>query len=232
MFGTAFILGLLGSFHCVGMCGPLAMSLPVNNFSLPQKNIAVFLYHLGRIITYLLLGVLLGLLGRHFFIAGYQQILSISAGFLILIIILFQRFLKTNQTNFVSQKISGVVQKGMIHIWKNYSLSSSLIFGMLNGLLPCGMVYYALTAGFSSGSIYGIVYFMLFFGVGTLGLLLPVHIYGVKFLSLPLRNRMKKMIPLLLGCIGILLILRGLNLGIPYISPFLGNKPGEAILCH
>ena len=232
MIGTAFILGLLSSFHCVGMCGPLAMSLPINNFSIPKKNFAIFLYHLGRIITYLSLGVLFGLLGRHLFIAGYQQILSISVGIIILIIILFQRYFKINQATYISMKISGIVQKGMGYIWKHHSLSSSLLFGMLNGLLPCGMVYYALAAGFSTGSIHGIVYFMLFFGLGTLGLLLPVHLYGVKFLSLPLRNRMKKIIPLLLGCIGILLILRGLNLGIPYISPFLGHRPSDAILCH
>jgi len=232
MIWPAFILGLLSSFHCVGMCGPLAMALPVQNLSLIRKSIAIILYHSGRIITYTFFGLLFGLLGRHLFVAGYQQWISISLGAIILIILLQQKIFHQNRPSFIGQKISGTLNNWMSYLWNIHSSFSSLLFGMVNGLLPCGMVYYALIGALSTGSLINGLFFMMLFGAGTLPLMLSVHFLGASYLTLSVRNRMKKFVPVVIGFMGVLLILRGLNLGIPYISPFIGNRPEQAINCH
>lgn len=232
MIWPAFILGLISSFHCVGMCGPLAMAVPVQSLSPVRKNFAIILYHSGRILTYTSLGLLFGLLGRHLFIAGYQQWISVTLGIIILAVILQQIFFKHNRSSFIVQKISDTLSNWMRYIWHRHSLFSSLLFGAVNGLLPCGMVYYALVGAFSAGSLSGGVFFMMLFGAGTLPLMLSVHFLGASYLTLAFRNRIRKMVPVFVGFMGILLILRGLNLGIPYISPFLGNEPSQAINCH
>jgi hypothetical protein len=214
------------------MCGPLAMAVPVQDLSPVRKGIAIILYHSGRILTYTFLGLLFGLLGRHLFIAGYQQWISITLGVLILAVILQQKLFKQNRTAFLGQKLTGTLNNWMRYIWSRHSLFSSLLFGAVNGLLPCGMVYYALVGAFGAGSLSGGVFFMMLFGAGTLPLMLSVHFLGASFLTLAFRNRMRKIVPVFVGFMGILLILRGLNLGIPYISPFLGNESSQAINCH
>jgi hypothetical protein len=232
MVWAAFILGLISSFHCVGMCGPLAMAVPVQDLTPVRKSIAIILYHSGRILTYTFLGLLFGLLGRHLFIAGYQQWISITLGIIILTVILQQKLFKQNSSSFISQKLTGTLNNWMRLIWSRHSLFSSLLFGAVNGLLPCGMVYYALVGAFSAGSLSGGVFFMMLFGIGTLPLMLSVHFLGASYLTPAFRSRMRKMVPVFVGFMGVLLILRGLNLGIPYISPFLGNEASQAINCH
>lgn len=232
MIWPAFILGLISSFHCVGMCGPLAMVVPVQSLSPAKKSIAITLYHSGRILTYTFLSLLFGLLGRHLFIAGYQQWISIVLGLIILTVIVQQKILKKSPSSFIAQKISSTINRWMRYTWNMHSLFSSLLFGMINGLLPCGMVYYALAAAFSTGSLPGGIYFMALFGAGTLPMMLSVHFLGASYFTLSARNKMKKFVPVIIGSMGVLLILRGLNLGIPYLSPFLGNEPSQAINCH
>ena len=232
MIWPAFILGLISSFHCVGMCGPLAMAVPVQRLSPVRKCIAIILYHSGRILTYTFLGLFLGLLGRHLFIGGYQQWISIALGFIILAVILQQKIFNHNRSSFISKKITDTLSNWMRYIWGRHSLFSSLLFGAVNGLLPCGMVYYALVGAFSAGTLSGGVFFMMLFGAGTLPLMLSVHFLGASYLTPAFRNRMRKLVPVFIGFMGVLLILRGLNLGIPYISPFLGNEPSQVINCH
>lgn len=232
MIWTAFILGLISSFHCIGMCGPLAMAVPVQNLPTVKKSIAIVLYHLGRILTYTLLGLLFGLLGRHLFFAGYQQWISIALGSIILAVILQQIFFKNSHPSFIVQKITNVLSDWMRYIWSKHSLSGSFLFGAVNGLLPCGMVYYALVGAFSTGSLSGGIYFMMLFGAGTLPMMLSVHFLGTAYLTLSFRNKMRRLAPVFIGFMGVLLILRGLNLGIPFISPFLGNESSQAINCH
>ena len=232
MILIAFILGLISSFHCVGMCGPLVMALPVQDLPYPRKIMAILLYHIGRIFTYTALGLLFGLLGRHLFIASYQQWISIGLGALIVVVIFWQKISGANTPFPLGQKISAIVGRWMRYIWGKHSVFSSLFFGLLNGLLPCGMVYYALAGALGTGTLAGSIYFMLFFGIGTLPMMCSIHFLGSSYLTISFRSRIRKLVPLFVGLMGVLLILRGLNLGIPYISPTLANNSSQAIICH
>ena len=102
--------------------------------------------------------------------------------------------------------------------FKNKSYKSLFTIGLLNGFLPCGMVYVALFGAIAMQSIsFGVLY-MALFGLGTVPLMSSV-VYLNSFLTLPIRNKIQKIIPYAAVCIGILFILRGLGLGIPYVSP-------------
>ena len=80
MLYTAIIFGLISSLHCIGMCGPIAMMLPVDHKAPSKKALQVLIYHLGRLTSYGILGLVFGLLGRGFYMAGIQQQLSIAVG--------------------------------------------------------------------------------------------------------------------------------------------------------
>jgi len=232
MFLSAFLLGLISSFHCVGMCGPLAMSVPVQHLPTTQKSLSILLYHLGRIVTYSLLGLLFGILGRHIFIAGIQQKASIVLGSIILFVVIYQRlFGKSFNPPFIqpfTDKLYSIIRV----LWGKHSISGTYLLGMANGLLPCGMVYFAIAGALSSVSVQDSIVFMFLFGVGTLPLMLSVHFTGTSLLSFTVRSKVRKLVPFFLATLGVLLILRGLNLGIPFISPQLAAETGTAIPCH
>ncbi len=84
MLVSAFIFGLLGSFHCVGMCGPIAFLLPVDRSNNLKKLSQIFIYHFGRIFSYAVIGFSFGLVGKSLSIFGLQQELSIGIGILML----------------------------------------------------------------------------------------------------------------------------------------------------
>ena len=232
MFLSAFLLGLISSFHCVGMCGPLAMSVPVQHLPNSQQRLSILLYHLGRIVTYSLLGLFFGVLGRHIFIAGIQQKASIILGIIILLVVIYQRiFTKSFNPPFIqvfTDKLYSIIRI----LWGKHSISGTYLIGMANGLLPCGMVYFAIAGALSSVSVLDSIYFMFLFGVGTLPLMLSVHFTSTSILSFSFRSKARKLVPFFLATLGVLLILRGLNLGIPFISPQLAAEGGIAIPCH
>ena len=232
MLLPAFLLGLISSFHCVGMCGPLAIAVPVQHLSPNAKRLAIVLYHLGRILTYTLLGLLFGILGRHLFIGGFQQKASLVLGSIILLVVIYQRLTKKRYNPPFVQYFTERLQEVMRMLWGQHSSFSSFLLGMTNGLLPCGMVYFALAGALSNDTITGSIYFMGLFGVGTLPLMLSVHFLGTGYLTLSFRSKARRLVPVFIGFMGVLLILRGLNLGIPFISPYLGNDMGKVISCH
>ncbi len=84
IFFTAIALGLIGSLHCVGMCGPIALALPLNRDSRWQVVKGNLFYSIGRLTTYLLIGMLLGTVGQGFAFAGWQQTFSIVLGSLMI----------------------------------------------------------------------------------------------------------------------------------------------------
>ncbi len=220
---SALSLGLLSSFHCAGMCGPLLMALPVQHLSSSGRVLAQVSYHAARLATYMLLGLLFGVLGHSLYLAGWQQQLSIIAGIFVLIFTLLR-----------STKIlilPGPLNRVIYRLWTIKMPGKFFFMGMANGLLPCGMVYFALAAALSTGDTGRAVGFMLCFGLGTLPLLAALTWYGHR-LSVSLRVKMRKAIPYFLATMGVLLILRGLNLGIPFISPVLPDHPSAAIDCH
>lgn len=233
MLISAFILGLLGSFHCVGMCGPIAFMLPVDRTNSTKKVFQIVLYHLGRLISYSLIGLVFGLLGKGIYIFGYQQQLSVAIGVLMIIAVLipYNTFNKYNFSKPLYRLISKI-KSALGKELKKKSPDTFLTIGFLNGFLPCGLVYMAVFAAIASGSMLQGVLYMLAFGIGTIPLM-TVTIYISRFLSGKVRNYIQRIIPIFVIIIGILFILRGLGLGIPYISPApIGETATGTIECH
>lgn len=213
---TGLSIGLLGSLHCLGMCGPIALSLPVHQMPPVQKYTNILLYNIGRATTYALMGAVLGLLGSSFQIFGLQQILSITGGILILITALVYYFRPGWLTSGKwGAKISSLLGQ---QLKKEKSYTTFFFIGMLNGALPCGLVYMALISAFATGAVWKGSLLMFFFGLGTLPLMSLLMISG-KWVKASTKNLFKKIVPVWIVAMAFIMILRGMNLGIPYISP-------------
>ena len=219
MLYTAFLFGLVSSLHCIGMCGPIAMMLPVDRNNKAKKAIQIMIYHLGRLTAYGTIGLLFGLVGKGFFMAGLQQKMSVFIGVAMIVLTLVpeKSFAKYNFSKPVFKLIANVKQ----HLgaqFKNKSYQSLFTIGLLNGFLPCGMVYVALFGAIAMQSPSLGVAYMVLFGLGTVPLMSAV-VYVNSFITLPIRNKIQKAIPYVAVFIGLLFILRGLGLGIPFLSP-------------
>jgi len=219
MLWSAIIFGLLGSFHCIGMCGPIAFMLPVDRSNSTRKIVQIIIYHLGRIFAYALLGLFFGLVGRSLYLFGIQQQLSIIIGVLMIVVALIptQTFNKYNFSKPI-YKIISKVKAGLGKALKKKTNDTFLTIGFLNGFLPCGLVYMAVFASMASGSAIQSSLYMVLFGLGTIPLMTSA-IYLGKFLNATIKQRITKAIPVFVIIIGILFIIRGLGLGIPYLSP-------------
>lgn len=217
-FLQPLIIGLLGSFHCMGMCGPIALSLPLKQNSWQTKIISGVLYNLGRVLTYIFLGLIFGLLGLGIHIWGIQQWVSIGVGTLMILSVAFPvLFHGSALTGRLDNLFSGFKKFfGRFFGFRTYL--SGWVIGLLNGLLPCGLVYIALAGALVSTSPLNGAIYMLVFGLGTLPALLALSLLG-NFISITFRRNVQKMIPFMIILIGILFVVRGMNLGIPYISP-------------
>lgn len=224
------MLGIVSSFHCVGMCGPLSLALPMGNLTKVQKSWSLFLYHSGRISIYGLLGLIFGMAGRQIYLAGFQRWFSISLGIVVLLFVVqyffFQNSFQPSFLNRYYQKL----QQWIIVLWQNTSRGGFFLLGIANGLLPCGMVYLAVAGALSLSRVDESILFMVMFGLGTLPTLLMI-IYLKTFITGSVRSSMRKAIPFLMALMGVVLILRGLNLGIPFISPVLESSRA-AIICR
>lgn len=219
ILSQGLMMGLLGSFHCVGMCGPIALVLPVERSNKWKGFIQTFMYHLGRVITYTLMGLLFGLLGKGLYLAGFQGRISILMGAIMILAVLFP-------TNYLAKfgfgkplyKLVSKLKSVLGSYLQKKSSSAFITIGLLNGLLPCGLVYMALTGAVATGDAWMGAIFMALFGLGTSFLLSGV-IYAGNFLSLEIRNKINKIIPYFVVLVGLVFILRGMGLGIKYISP-------------
>ncbi len=219
MFYSALIFGLVSSLHCIGMCGPIVLMLPLDRTNTTTKTLQIILYHLGRLSAYAFLGLLFGILGRGLFIAGFQQQLSITVGILMIIMAIVpeRQFAKYN----FSRPIYKVITKVKSHLgnqFKKKSNGSIFTIGVLNGFLPCGMVYGALFGAVAMSPVQWSVLYMLLFGLGTIPLM-SVMAYAANRISNSFRSKLQKIIPVVLILIGILFIIRGLGTGIPFLSP-------------
>ncbi len=214
---TAFLLGLMGSLHCVGMCGPIALSLPLRGKTIFQKILGSTFWSLGRILTYSFMGALFGLIGAGFKFLGYQQVISIAIGALmILSVILPSLFKKFTIGNSIS--IFSPVRKGMQRLFQEKNNKALFLIGIFNGLLPCGLIYLAIAGAIGTADIFLSVGYMVLFGLGTLPMLLVISLLG-NVVSQTIRKKINKVVPVVVIMIGIIFILRGLSLGIPYLSP-------------
>lgn len=229
---AAISLGLLGSFHCIGMCGPIALALPVHHYGPLKKYFGIFLYNLGRVITYTFLGFVFGLLGQSFFLGGFQQVLSIVIGILLLlsVIITHTKWFNLNKLGFLYSFINSVkIQLG--NLFNKKGLRFLFFIGLLNGLLPCGLVYLGIAGAIASGHYVKGAAFMFYFGVGTVPIMYAVAFLG-QFITLKYRNHIRHAMPFVVFIMAVMLIIRGLNLGIPYLSPEFEKENNKISCCE
>ena len=231
---SAILLGLVGSLHCAGMCGPLAIALPLQTSTPTPGNISSgaafllgrFAYNGGRIITYCLIGVIFGLAGKTFLMAGVQRWLSIALGIALLAGLFASRRLA------LWQPVTALVETlkhRMSRLLRQRSLTSLGILGLLNGFLPCGLVYVAAAVATATGGIFSGALYMALFGLGTVPMMLGISLSG-RLMPVSWRLKLQKAIPVSVILLATLLILRGMGMGIPYLSPVL--SPGQPTCCH
>ena len=228
MFFSALIFGLVGSFHCIGMCGPIAFMLPVDRNNKARRISQIFLYHFGRIVTYSIIGLIFGFLGKSFYLFGIQQYLSIAIGIIMIIIVLIP-YKTFNKYNF-SKPLYKVISKVKSALGKELKKKTSdtfLTIGFLNGFLPCGLVYMALFGALATGNAWQGSLYMFLFGLGTIPLMTTAIYFG-NFLTGKVRSYITKAIPIIVVLMGMLFILRGLGLGIPYVSPLPASQEVNA----
>lgn len=223
-YWTAFVLGLVGSLHCAGMCGPLALAVPGAPAG-SQFALARVAYNLGRIVTYCVLGCVFGLFGKTLLLAGIQRWVSISLG-VVLIAGLFaaRRLALWKPVTFLVNQLKA----RMGALLRRRTLTSVALLGLLNGLLPCGLVYVAAAGATATGTLLSGGLYMASFGAGTLPMMLAIGLGG-KLVPLAWRLKLRGAIPVSVFLLGALLILRGMSLGIPYVSPDLASAHS---CCH
>lgn len=224
-YWTALSLGFVGSLHCAGMCGPLAVAVPVVGDGPRARIVSRLLYNSGRVLTYAILGLVAGVIGRSFVLAGFQRWVSILSGVLIIAGLL------------VSLKWSadGMIGLGVVRLKRLFGRAlqrrthgSNIVLGLLNGLLPCGLVYVAATAAIGTGHMVSGALYMLAFGVGTLPMMVGL---GLSFSGFNRRGRWRHLVPASVALVGVLLILRGSGLGIPLLSPPWPESGEHCALC-
>lgn len=223
MLWSAFLLGFFGSFHCLGMCAPIAFALQQNKPK--QQWLSKVLYNLGRIMTYMTLGAIVGTLGNVLAFAGWQKWLSMGTGFLMIVVgvlavnldtfLLKSASVRAWYTN-LSQLTGKVLQR------KN----AAFFIGLLNGLLPCGLVYFALFGAMASATVTDGLLYMLCFGLGTFPLMLGTAFAG-QFIQVKWRNAFKKLYPILFICLGILVMYKATNL-----DRVQGKAGNPSVICN
>jgi hypothetical protein len=226
-FWAAISIGFLGSLHCAGMCGPLLVALQPDKGWRPSHIV----HHVGRLSAYMIFGAIAGAIGSTFSFMGFQQGFSLIIGALLVLSVImlpFARFMKDWEgviSTYSLRLSSWVHQSGTKGHQRAYGL------GLANGILPCGLVYLAIAGAANTFTPWDGALFMLMFGLGTLPMLLVVR-YAGAMLPIKLRNRMKRLIPISVLVIGLLLMVRGMNLGIPYLSPQQVESSAEIAACN
>ena len=216
---TAFLVGLVGSAHCAGMCGPIALALPLRSDIWVRRVAGGLIYNTGRVLTYVLLGAVFGLLGKGLHMAGFQRWASIIVGVLMIAFVVIPLLFKQMPSlNTVLEGYSSRMIGGFRALFRSSSYPSLFGIGLLNGILPCGLVYVAVAGAINTGGVLPGMMYMALFGAGTVPVMLAVSLAG-SMISLKLRIFINRMSPYVIVLLGAIIILRGLSLGIPYISP-------------
>lgn len=223
----AFLMGLLGSLHCAVMCGPLMLSLPLQKTSYLKSAFQLLLYQLGRVLMYTLMGVLVGWIGSSFTVFANQQTLSLIIGIVLVIFVIlqFSGIYSKHLSNFQYQIVAPISKL----MGKLFGLPLWGFFaGLLNGLIPCGMVYLALATALNTSTIAGGATFMFLFGLGTTPLMLMISLGGI-YLKRYIKFDTRRLIPYFMLFIGVLFIMRSADLGIPFLSPDSGHHAPTSV---
>jgi len=234
MLLSALILGFMGSLHCVGMCGPIAFMLPVDRKNNIKRVFQISLYHMGRLMAYGLIGLVFGILGKGLYVFGMQQKLSIAIGALmILLAVLPVRTLHKFKVSKPIYRVISKIKNTLGASFKRKTADTFLTIGFLNGFLPCGLVYIAVFGAIASGNVAQGSLYMVLFGAGTIPLM-TTAVYFSGFLKGNRKQKIQKLIPVFVVLMGTLFILRGLGLGIPYVSPrpVMEVAASSSIECH
>lgn len=234
MLWSAFLIGLFGSFHCIGMCGPIVLALPVEKGNVGKLVTGRLLYNLGRAMTYGCIGIIFGFVGQGLSLAGFQQSVSILAGVMIILMVFLPA--RVTQKIYLLKPAYGFSNWTKVkfgQLFKSKTTLSNFFIGLLNGLLPCGLVYIAVAGAIASGSALQGATYMFVFGLGTLPIMLAVSLAG-NFIGINVRRRVNKLIPVFMIVLAGLFILRGMNLGIPYVSPKIQQTElsDDSVICH
>lgn len=226
-------LGIVSSFHCLGMCGPIALAVPHRNNNKLSLLLDTFLYNTGRAITYAIMGALIGLIGESISFAGYQEIISIISGILLLLIVIMPKKLYNKIVSISAIDKSSLWFRDKFNKILSKQTKSSLFgFGLVNGWLPCGVVYAALAASLAGGGVLESSLFMFLFGLGTIPMMGSIF-YFKSMITGGFREKINKVIPVALAIVAVMMIMRGMALGIPYISPVLqDNVKQKSECCH
>lgn len=219
MLTSAIILGLLGSLHCIGMCGPIAFMLPVDRSNTFKKISQMGMYHFGRLLAYSIIGLAFGFVGKSLYLFGIQQQLSIAIGILMIALVLLPQHILHKYS--ITKPIFTIISKIKSSLGKALQKKTAdtfLTIGFLNGFLPCGLVYMAVLGAIATSNLIYSSLYMLLFGLGTIPLMTTTICLG-KFLNTKVKQRIRKLVPIVVVVIGVLFIVRGLGLDIPYISP-------------
>jgi len=223
----AFYIGLFGSVHCIGMCGPLAFAVPTFHRQWWRVIADKVIYNFGRVFSYTLLGLLIGVLGKQLWLAGLQQSVSIISGVLIIAAGFSRMFkLKFRGSKWIPALLKPVDR--LLHYALNHQAGHFAI-GLLNGFLPCGFVYLALVGAVNTSSPSASAQYMFWFGMGTFPLMLIATV-SAGYIGPVFRRRINKAMPFLMVCLGCWFLLRGMGLNVPYLSPPKQNS--GVTLCH
>jgi uncharacterized protein len=214
-YGMVFLAGLLTGLHCAGMCGPivLAYAVPQSGVPSPAMNAAAkhAAYNGGRLLSYLLLGAVMGFAGTSFsWIERAGEVVSIVGG-LVMIVggLAMLGVLPLRSTFSLGGLWSGSVsvQRGLL---RRRTVASALSLGLLTPLLPCGLLYAMLAKAATAGSALEGALTMGAFGAGTAPALLTLG--GVaSLLSSTVKQRAEKLAAVLIVLMGIILLLRGFH---------------------
>lgn len=207
---SAWVMGFVGSTHCIGMCGPLAMSLPITSNRVTDRLFAALIYNLGRVSTYAFYGSLIGITQSLLVPFAFQHELSIIMGILLLLLSVYFFLFKQTIHVFNNNKFYQLVTNALGKLYQKSSLKNLFFIGILNGLLPCGLVYLALASAFATGTVLKSILFMGFFGLGTLPAMWSM-VFFANYFSPIIRTYLRKLYPFIFAITGIMLILRGMS---------------------
>jgi len=228
-----FGIGLLGSLHCIGMCGPIALAIPIGGKVGMSRWTNIIAYNIGRATTYSLLGAMMGIVGHSFSLFGWQQIISVASGIFIILLLIKSKW-SGYTIPFLDKIFFSTIKKAMqSFLSPGTGISGRFLLGMLNGLLPCGLVYIALASALSLSSMTLSAMYMFLFGIGTLPAMFSISFFQQPVLSF-LKGKGKYIINTFVLFMAVLLIVRGLGLGIPYISPKINVSQEQTSVdcCH
>jgi sulfite exporter TauE/SafE len=230
MLTLALSIGFFGSLHCAGMCGPLALVFCSHQTGKGSILPGVF-YNIGRVITYMILGLVFGLIGSVFAMANIQMLVSVVLG----VIMIFSFFLSIDldraiAASWLGRKVYQPVKLQLGYFLSRASSKPPILLGMLNGILPCGMVYIALAGAMSMPGIENAAIFMMFFGLGTFPMMM-IFSSGIQWVRPSWRLRFQKILPYVTLLFGCALIYRGISTHIPEELNF-WQMLKNPIMCH